>query len=586
MTGFSRLLEGKVLSSRYRMDRLIGRGGMGAVFRGRDLHLDRGVAVKVIAVDADTPEQASMLRARFRREAKAAAKLRHPNVVTLYDFGSDDELGLDFIVMELLEGEDAQARVRREGPLPWVQAAPVLLQAAYGLGAGHQAGLIHRDVKPGNLFLEQAPGGSITRTLVLDFGIAQITDDGLAPATATHLTVYGSGPLTPAYASPEQLRGDPLSSASDVFGLGIVAYELLTGELPFLAGRTGRDADPRIERAAVARLTTLISPEAASLIGASLAHDPAQRPPDGENFAQVLASIATRSSPPERSAPRGDAQIDENAETLPASRPPSTTGAPASPRPTLPGRPATRQRSWRRTAGVVLGAVVLGGAALQARLASRGGGLRSVVEPRIMAPPKTPALERRIAELDATQRAVDADQGLRRRSGLALTPRWKTSGDSARMTVYDKDGQVRKIRFVRYSPRAAESTTYYYDKAGKVALGTHTRENGRSERFYFQSDSIVGWVVNGRWMKSSSENEGYDAEGGEWNFSTDLIYQVTYGHFDHDHEWLRTDTPARQDRVQTGGSGGRQGGVNRPSGSYQIRVDENGRPQGGMNRPR
>ncbi|HYW13764.1 MAG TPA: serine/threonine-protein kinase, partial [Longimicrobium sp.] len=206
VVGIYSVLEGKTLGGRYRVDRLLGKGGMGAVFSATDLHLNRGIAVKVIALEPSTAEQATMLRARFRREAQIAAKLQHPNVITLHDHGTDEALGLDFIVMELLSGEDIQTRIRTKGPFVWRQAARILYEAASGLGAAHRAGLIHRDVKSANLFLEYGPDGNRLRTLVLDFGIAQLKSD--ATSTVTHLTVSGQTPLSPPYASPEQLRGD------------------------------------------------------------------------------------------------------------------------------------------------------------------------------------------------------------------------------------------------------------------------------------------------------------------------------------------------------------------------------------------
>jgi eukaryotic-like serine/threonine-protein kinase len=237
MYGLERLLLGHVLADRYRIEEVVGRGGMGAVYRARDQRLGREVAVKVVSPPGGDTASLPGLRARFQREARAIAALQHPNVVTVFDVGTDPRFGLDFLVMELLRGEDLASRLLRKGsPAPRTSLS-LLHQAALGLAEGHRLGLIHRDVKPGNLFLQ--PGDQIgeVRLRVLDFGIADLVAD---PAhTQTHLTVEGRSPLSPAYASPEQLRGlSRLTPATDVFSLGAVGYHLLTG------GRAFASADP------------------------------------------------------------------------------------------------------------------------------------------------------------------------------------------------------------------------------------------------------------------------------------------------------------------------------------------------------
>ena len=231
MSGLEGLLLGRVLGGRYRIEEVIGRGGMGAVYRAVDERLGRRVALKVITVAmGDDPETRRRVRARFHREARAAAALpHHPNVVPVYDYGTDDELGLDFIVMELLQGHDLATRLARAGAPPLATALRILREAARGLAVGHRAGLIHRDVKPGNIFLAQDHDDIQVR--MVDFGIAKLADD---EDTANQLTQDGRIPHSPAYASPEQLRGlSNLTAASDVFSLGAVGYQLLTSERPF-----------------------------------------------------------------------------------------------------------------------------------------------------------------------------------------------------------------------------------------------------------------------------------------------------------------------------------------------------------------
>jgi eukaryotic-like serine/threonine-protein kinase len=231
MAGLESLLTGRELAHRYRIEEVIGRGGMGAVYRAIDTRLGRPVAVKVItAATGNDPAVRERLRARFRHEAASAASLpHHPNVVPVYDYGTDEALGLDFLVMELLRGEDLATRLQSSGPPPVAEALRVLQHAARGVAVGHRSGLIHRDVKPGNVFLVRR--GADEEVRVLDFGIAKAMAD---EDTQTSLTQDGRAPLSPGYASPEQLRGDPrLTPASDVFSLGAIGFQLLAGTRPF-----------------------------------------------------------------------------------------------------------------------------------------------------------------------------------------------------------------------------------------------------------------------------------------------------------------------------------------------------------------
>jgi TonB family protein len=298
MPGFEVLLAGRTLADRYRVDAVIGRGAMGAVFRAMDLRLDRAVAVKVVTVEDDGAGEA---RVRFRREAQAAARIRHPHVVAVHDFGTDAALGLDFLVMELLEGEDLAARIAR-GPLAPDEVAAVFRQTAAGLEAGHLMGLVHRDVKPGNVFLKR---GREVNAVLLDFGVAQMdVDEG---ATRTHLTRMGRHPLSPAYASPEQIRGDgTLTRASDVFSLGMTVYLAATGRAPY--------SPTELEQLAVGVPVPLRSPSEAALaplvadaLARSLDPDPAARPADAGELLALLEgrALAPRPvvAPPRGAAP-------------------------------------------------------------------------------------------------------------------------------------------------------------------------------------------------------------------------------------------------------------------------------------------
>ncbi|MFL5384930.1 MAG: protein kinase domain-containing protein [Longimicrobiaceae bacterium] len=286
MSGILSLLLGRSLCDRYRVDSVIATGGMGAVCRAFDLKLERHVAVKVITAVAPDADEAERLRQRFHREARAAARLRHPNVVTVHDFGTDPAVGIDFLVMELLAGEDLCARMRRAaGPLAVEEAVEILREGGMGLAAGHRAGMVHRDVKPGNIYLVAEPGGWEVK--LLDFGIAQLrSDTGGEPAA--RLTQFGA-PHTPRYASPEQLSGSAgLGPASDVFSMALTGLEMLTGAHPGGLNTTG---DDKAAARAVRRLLQQ-RPEVplrlAAVIRRSLRLDPAMRFPHADAFLQEL----------------------------------------------------------------------------------------------------------------------------------------------------------------------------------------------------------------------------------------------------------------------------------------------------------
>lgn len=287
MYGIAGLLTGRTLCGRYRIDAVIGRGGMGAVYRATDERLGRAVAVKVIGITAADPGEHGRLQARFLREARAAAALHHPNVVSVYDFGTDDAVGLDFLVMELLQGEDLAVRLARTGPPPPHVALGILRQAARGLAAGHRVGLVHRDVKPGNLFLETSDHAEEPHVRVLDFGIAQVSGE---EGTMTHLTEFGRSPFSPAYASPEQMRGEQrLTPASDVFSLAAVGYNLLTGVRPFTSSDAGRMAEEVADAIrAFPERAPAVEPHVREAMVRALSIHPLQRFSDASGFADAL----------------------------------------------------------------------------------------------------------------------------------------------------------------------------------------------------------------------------------------------------------------------------------------------------------
>jgi serine/threonine-protein kinase len=216
-------MEAGILSGRYEIDGRLGSGGMSTVHRATDRILERTVAVKILAEHLSDDER---FVARFRREALAVAKLIHPNIVQVYDTGIDQ--GRHYIVMEYVEGRSGAQILQRQGPLEPRFAAEIGIQACGGLDYAHRRGIIHRDVKPGNLMIVGGPlgGGTDLTVKLTDFGIARAIEQ-------TRITQVGSVVGTAAYLSPEQVRGEEATPATDVYALGVVLYQFLTGRLPY-----------------------------------------------------------------------------------------------------------------------------------------------------------------------------------------------------------------------------------------------------------------------------------------------------------------------------------------------------------------
>ena len=203
----------------YEVTGVIGSGGMGVVLKARDHSLDRVVAVKVMAPHLAASGSA---RQRFAREAKAAAAVLHPNVIAIH--GVSNEQALPYLVMPYVRGETLQKRIDAEGPLPLIEILRIGTQVAAGLAAAHEQGLVHRDIKPGNILMEQG----VERVTITDFGLARAVDD----ASMTRSGVIAG---TPQYMSPEQARGEPIDARSDLFSLGSLLYAMCTGHSPFRA---------------------------------------------------------------------------------------------------------------------------------------------------------------------------------------------------------------------------------------------------------------------------------------------------------------------------------------------------------------
>ena len=339
---------------------VIGRGGMGTIYGAEDTQLGRPVAIKVLPGAATTGSRAVD---RFLQEARAAARLRHPNVVTIHEIGRHE--GHVYLVMEALPG-GSMADACREGLLPWREATEAIAQACRGLEAAHRAGLIHRDVKPANLLRDE--DGTVK---VSDFGLAKLVD-GLG----SHLTQTGKVLGTPAFMSPEQCQAEAVDLRTDIYALGATYYALLTGKAPFDDSTSGPKVmfahcygpvpDPR-------QLVAGVPAACAAIVRRAMAKAPADRYPDAAAMRAALES-----------ALRGDG-VPLDSATEPDSAPMAAGPARPSPErsmertawalaPTAPPAALPSRRAILGGAAAVAGAAMLGAGGLWLVSGSRGGG--------------------------------------------------------------------------------------------------------------------------------------------------------------------------------------------------------------------
>jgi len=263
------------IAGRYRIEGRLGVGGMSTVYLAFDERLERNVAIKLLAEHlADDPTFVS----RFRREALAAARLVHPNIVQVFDFGFDERQHQHFIVMEHVSGNSCAELLRDRGHLEVDEAVDILSQACRGLDYAHRNGVVHRDVKPGNLLVSDSDVVKLA-----DFGIARATDQ-------SSITQVGSVLGTAAYLAPEQARGEEAGPRADIYSLGVVAYQLLSGRLPYeavslseLALKQQREAPPSLDD-----INPRVPPELAQAVSMALAIDQEARPRDAMLFAETM----------------------------------------------------------------------------------------------------------------------------------------------------------------------------------------------------------------------------------------------------------------------------------------------------------
>jgi len=355
-----------LLAGRYRLTDRIAAGGMGEVWRGQDNLLARSVAVKLLPTGRAGDEA---FLARFRAEARYAASLSHPGIARVYDYGESAEFGGAYLVMELVNGEPLSAILARAGRLSPDATLDITSQAARALDAAHQAGIVHRDIKPGNLLV--AAGGT---TKITDFGIAT----AVAAAQASHLTETGMVMGTAMYVSPEQATGAQVTEASDIYSLGVVAYECLAGHPPFTASEPLAIAFAH-KHEPVPALPPDVPPPVSDLVYDMLAKTPAERPPsvrvvaDRADMLRDALAIGGSAEPGYPGATRADLPAAATG-VLPG------PGDPGTAPPRGPGRRGDPHRSRRRrlvaagSAAALCAAAAAAGLYLTGHLSGRGSG--------------------------------------------------------------------------------------------------------------------------------------------------------------------------------------------------------------------
>lgn len=460
-------LSGHVLAGKYRIDHPIGKGGMGAVYAATQLSIGRRVALKVLLPALSVDHTAL---ARFRREAEIAASLGHPNIVQVTDF--DTDFCGPFYVMELLEGESLADLLRRERKLEPRRVVSIAVQVLSALSAVHRRGVVHRDLKPPNVFLARVAGlGEMAK--VLDFGVAKL----LLDADETRLTRTGFAVGTITHMSPEQLTGGEIDVRTDLYALGVIMYRALAGQLPF---QGSRELLPSlILSTPVPGLATVVSgvdPRLAAIVERALSKDPDARFPDADAMAEAIVGL-------DRTEPGPAPRSIEIAATVPAKRVATTRAGTAVPtraeRPNA--QPAARRRS--RAPLVVGGGIVaallsaVAVAVIATLLAGRDpepvaqltaapdASAPLLVEAH--APPDKPPLAEEIA-LDAGAEVETVERGPGGRGGGVTTKRRRVDAGGATGTGSDSTGGQTEVAAATGGARRIDIGGTEYIEVGDV----------------------------------------------------------------------------------------------------------------------
>lgn len=278
----ARLPVGTVVDGRYQIVGHLGRGGFAHVYRARHVHLEREVALKVL--DLPQGPNAAQFQARFLQEAKIAARIKHPNVVDVSDFGVPADLGQAYIAMDLLEGHDLEAELVRHGPLAPTRAFRLFDDCLAALAEGHRLGIVHKDLKPTNLFLRH-PGTAAERLVILDFGIARVFGD-----ESTHMTQTGGFAGTPAYLAPEYIERQHVTPALDVYQMGLILIESLTAQ-PAVMANTSMAYLIAHCQGQVQMPAALESSAVGAVLRRATHLDPAQRFADASELREALVKV-------------------------------------------------------------------------------------------------------------------------------------------------------------------------------------------------------------------------------------------------------------------------------------------------------
>jgi predicted Ser/Thr protein kinase len=413
----------KTVAGKYELRRMLGKGGMGAVFLAHDTTLEREVAIKVLPPDISQDPQVVK---RFHQEAKTAAKLDHPNIIPIYRVESEG--GLNYFVMKYIAGTSLEDVLERKEPLGFEYIQRVLWEAACALGHAHQRGVVHRDIKPANIMFDHDG-----RVILTDFGISK------AVQAASALTGTGMIIGTPHYMAPEQAKGAAVDGRADQYSLGVVAYRMITGELPFTGDSVHTilykhifEEPRRARRSDIPEFIT-------SAIARALAKDAEQRYTFMEQFATAMWPEQPVAAP---GKPRGPARARPR--VVGADVPTEVTTAPTTP---LPAARVSAKRPAPRTsrAGVVIGVLVVAGGGAAGYMVMRGGRATGISDAPPLATPNVVQIAPNQVTLQVGERqgltATVFDQEGRLMAGVR--PRWTSSDEG--VALVDQQGGVTAV---------------------------------------------------------------------------------------------------------------------------------------------